>query len=183
MSTHDRTGRPEQVSAPAMRRVIQMIDMAIENGSLDPKDRDEVIKMFFSDPKLVLDNKAGGGMMNINDMIRPIGMRNGGDPIQERMSMLRESMRDDEAQTMRGADITAVALRIAKDQGNTSEENIRLITNQLMALVPSLMKNVADETTPVFSKGVTSLLDKIGVMLGQKSDPRLRRDVGFSRVD
>ena len=78
MSTHDRTGRPEQVSAPAMRRVIQMIDMAIENGSLDPKDRDEVIKMFFSDPKLVLDNKAMGGMMNINDMIRPVSYKQGG---------------------------------------------------------------------------------------------------------
>ena len=104
-------------------------------------------------------------------------------PSHDRMRMLRESMRDDEAQTMRGADITAVALRIAQDQGNTSEENIKLITNQLIALVPSLMKNVADETTPVFSKGVTSLLDKIGVMLGQKSDPKLRRDVGFSRVD
>ena len=183
MSTHDRTGRPEQVSAPAMRRVIKLIDMAIENGNLDPQDRDEVIRMFLSDPKLVLDNKAGGGMMNINDMITPIGMRNGGDPIQERISMLRESMRDDEAQTMRGADITGVAFRIAQDQGNTSKENIELITNQLMALVPSLMKTVEDETTPVFSKGVTSLLNKIGVMLGQKSDPKLRRDGGFSRVD
>ncbi|MDC2975882.1 cytochrome P450 [bacterium] len=183
MSTHNRTGRPEQVSAPAMREVIKMIDMAIENGSLDPKDRDEVIKMFFSDPKLVLDNKAGGGMMNINDMITPISMRNGGDPIQERISMLRESMRDDEAQTMRGANITGVAFRIAQDQGDTSEENIRLITNQLMALVPSLMKTVADETTPLFSKGVTSLLDKAKVLFGLKSDPKLRRDVGFSRVD
>ena len=164
-----RTGRPEQVSAPAMREIIKMIDMAIENGSLDPQDRDEVIRMFFSDPKLVLDNKAMGGMMNINDMITPIGMRNGGDPIQERISMIRESMRDDEAQTMRGADITGVAFRIAQDQGNTSKENIELITNQLMALVPSLMKTVEDETTPVFSRGVTSLLNKIGVMLGQKS--------------
>ena len=178
-----RTGRPEQVSAPAMREIIKMIDMAIENGSLDPQDREGVIKMFLSDPKAVVDNKAMGGMMNINDMITPIGMRNGGDPVQERMSMLRESMSDDEAQTMRGADITGVAFRIAQDQGNTSEENIRLITSQLMALVPSLMKTVTDETTPVFSRGVTSLLNKIGVMLGQKSDPKLRRDVGFSRVD
>ena len=183
MATHNRTGRPEQISAPAMRSIIDLVDRAIENGSLDPQDRDEVIRMFLSDPKLVLDNKAGGGMMNINDMITPIGMRNGGDPVQERMSMLRESMRDDEAQTMRGADITSVAFRIAQDQGNTSKENIELITSQLIALVPSLMKNVADETTPVFSRGVTSLLDKIGVMLGQKSDPKLRRDVGFSRVD
>ena len=77
MSTHDRTGRPEQVSAPAMRRVIKLIDMAIENGNLDPQDRDEVIKMFLSDPKVVVDNKAMGGMMNINDMITPVSYKMG----------------------------------------------------------------------------------------------------------
>ena len=69
----DRTGRPEQVSAPAMREIIKMIDMAIENGSLDPQDRDEVIQMFLSNPKLVLDNKAEGGLMSIFNMTRPIG--------------------------------------------------------------------------------------------------------------
>ncbi len=68
----DRTGRPEQVQAPALRSIIRMIDMAIENGSLDASDRDEVIKMFISGPTTVVDNKAGGGMMNINDMLRPI---------------------------------------------------------------------------------------------------------------
>ena len=52
--------------------------MAIENGSLNPQDRDEVIQMFISGPTTVVDNKAGGGMMNINDMIKPIGMAGGG---------------------------------------------------------------------------------------------------------
>jgi len=75
----DRTGRPEQVQAPALRSIIRMIDMAIENGSLDASDRDEVIKMFISGPTTVVDNKAGGGMMNMNEMIRPIGMAGGGD--------------------------------------------------------------------------------------------------------
>ena len=74
----DRTGRPEQVQAPALRSIIRMIDMAIENGSLDPQDRDEVIQMFISGPTTVVDNKAGGGMMNIDEMIRPIGMAGGG---------------------------------------------------------------------------------------------------------
>ena len=74
----DRTGRPEQVSAPAMRGILNLIDRAIENGSLDPQDRDEVIQMFLSNPKLVLDNKAGGGMMNINDMTRPLSFAAGG---------------------------------------------------------------------------------------------------------
>ncbi len=43
----NRTGRPEQVSAPAMRSILDLIDRAIENGSLDPQDRDEVIKCFY----------------------------------------------------------------------------------------------------------------------------------------
>ena len=77
MSTHNRTGRPEQISAPAMRGILDLIDRAIENGSLDPQDRDEVIKMFLSDPKLVVDNKAMGGMMNINDMITPVSYKMG----------------------------------------------------------------------------------------------------------
>ena len=74
----DRTGRPEQVQAPALRSIIRMIDMAIENGSLDASDRDEVIKMFISGPTTVVDSKAGGGMMNMNEMIRPIGYTFGG---------------------------------------------------------------------------------------------------------
>ena len=178
----DRIGVPVGGSSLLLKRAKDIADIQLKEGKITKEDYDEIIQILFPNLELT-DKKAGGGMMNINDMITPIGMRNGGDPIQERMSMLRESMRDDEAQTMRGADITGVAFRIAQDQGNTSEENIRLITSQLMALVPSLMKTVTDETTPVFSRGVTSLLNKIGVMLGQKSDPKLRRDVGFSRVD
>jgi len=73
-----RTERPEQVQAPALRSILRMIDMAIENGSLNPQDRDEVIQMFISGPTTVVDSKAGGGMMNINEMIRPIGMAAGG---------------------------------------------------------------------------------------------------------
>ena len=75
----DRTGRPEQVQAPALRSIIRMIDMAIENGSLDPQDRDEVIQMFISGPTTVVDNKAGGGMMNMDEMIRPLGYREAGE--------------------------------------------------------------------------------------------------------
>ena len=68
----DRTGRPEQIMAPALRSIIKRIDLAIENGSLDPKDRDEVIKMFISGPTTVVDNKAGGGMMNMDEMTMPL---------------------------------------------------------------------------------------------------------------
>ena len=73
-----RTERPEQIMAPALRSIIKTIDLAIENGSLDPKDRDEVIKMFISGPTTVVDNKAGGGMMNMDEMIRPLGYAAGG---------------------------------------------------------------------------------------------------------
>ncbi len=74
----NRTERPEQIMAPALRSIIKTIDLAIENGSLDPKDRDEVIKMFLSKPTTVVDNKQGGGMMNMDEMIRPLGYEVGG---------------------------------------------------------------------------------------------------------
>tara|TARA_R100000541_G_scaffold51427_1_gene58876 strand:+ start:40 stop:585 length:546 start_codon:yes stop_codon:yes gene_type:complete len=179
----DRTGRPEQIMAPALRSIIKRIDLAIENGSLDPKDRDEVIKMFISGPTTVVDNKRGGGMMNMDEMIRPLGMRQGGDPVQERMLMLRDSMRDDENQRMREPDVTSVALTIAKQQGDTSEDNINMIIRQLMAMVPSVNKTAKDELTPTMNKGIQSLLNKISVMMGKKSDPQLNRNVGFERVE
>ena len=36
--------------------------------------------------------KAGGGMMNMNEMIRPIGMQNGGDPVQELKNEMLKAM-------------------------------------------------------------------------------------------
>ena len=98
------------------------------------------------------------------------------------MEMLKDSMRDDENKRMRQPDVTSVALKIAQQQGDTSEANINKIIRQLMAMVPSVNQSMKDELTPTMSKGITSLLDKIGVMMGQKSDPRLNRNVGFSRV-
>ena len=123
-----------------------------------------------------------GGMMNINEMIKPLGMQEGGDPLKERMEMLKDSMRDDENKRMVQPDVTSVALKIAQQQGDTSEENINKIIRQLMAMVPSVNQTMKDELTPTMSKGITGLLDKIGVMMGQKSDPKLNRNVGFSRV-
>jgi hypothetical protein len=123
-----------------------------------------------------------GGMMNINEMIRPISMQNGGDPVKERMEMLKDSMRDDENKRMVQPDVTSVALKIAQQQGDTSEANINKIIRQLMAMVPSVNQTMKDELTPTMNKGITGLLDKIGVMMGQKSDPKLNRNVGFSRV-
>ena len=121
-----------------------------------------------------------GGMMNINEMTKPIGYANGG--FENRMEMLKESMRDDENKRMRQPDVTSVALKIAQQQGDTSEANINKIIRQLMAMVPSVNQSMKDELTPTMSKGIAGLLDKISVMMGQKSDPKLNRNVGFSRV-
>jgi len=121
-----------------------------------------------------------GGMMNINEMIKPIGYAEGG--FENRMEMLKDSMRDDENKRMVQPDVTSVALKIAQQQGDTSEANINMIIRQLMAMVPSVNQTMKDELTPTMSKGITGLLDKIGVMTGQTSDPKLNRNVGFSRV-
>ena len=124
--------------------------------------------------------KNEGGMMNINEMIKPVGYANGG--FENRMEMLKDSMRDDENKRMVQPDVTSVALKIAQQQGDTSETNINKIIRQLMAMVPSVNQTMKDELTPLMSKGITGLLDKIGVMMGQTSDPKLNRNVGFSRV-
>ena len=121
-----------------------------------------------------------GGMMDINEMTRPIGYAEGG--FENRMEMLKDSMRDDENKRMVQPDVTSVALKIAQQQGDTSETNINKIIRQLMAMVPSVNQTMKDELTPTMSKGITGLLDKIGVMMGQTSDPKLNRNVGFSRV-
>ena len=130
-------------------------------------------------------NKQGGGMLNMDEMIRPLGYKHGGfhDTFKNRMEMLRESMRDEENQRMRDPDITSVALQIAKQQGDSSEKNINLIIDQLTALMPSLTKTMEKELTPLSTQGLKYLFDKMNIMAGEKSDPMLRRDVGFERVE
>ncbi len=125
-------------------------------------------------------NKRGGGMMNMDEMIRPIGAGGG---FEDRMSMLRESMRDEENQRMRDPDIISVALTLARQEGDTSEENVNLIIDQLTALMPSVTKTMEEELTPLSTQGLKYLFDKMNIMAGKKSDPMLRRDVGFERVD
>jgi hypothetical protein len=204
----DRTGRPEQIMAPALRSIIKRIDLAIENGSLDPKDRDEVIKMFISGPTTVVDNKAGGGMMTMENMTMPIGYQEGGvvprsrqqsvmeeEAIQnkKRMDFLEQAMmeaeeirraridpKDPESESMStfgkitDAEKVKVAMMIAREQGNTSEENILKIINELM--VPSRMveTDIKERTTPSSTKllrgtieGVGSLFNK---MFGSKGE-------------
>ena len=148
-------------------------------------------------PSRIQANK--GGMMDINEMTKPLGYAHGG--FEDRMSMLRKTMTDTEATrradmatgdpemerestfgTVTENNIRDVALTIARQQGDTSQGNINLIIRQLMALTPSLEQTVGEETGYKAPKGLQSLMDKAKVMLGQKSDPMLRRDVGFERV-
>ena len=123
----------------------------------------------------------GGGMANIFDMTRPVGYANGG--FANRMEMLRETMRDDVNKTMRAPDVTNVALRIAREQGNTSEDNINLIIKQLEALVPSLMQSMETELTDPVTRGINTIRDKVLQRMGKKSSPAQNRSVGFGRVE
>ena len=124
---------------------------------------------------------ADGGMANINTMTAPLGYAEGG--FEDRMSMLRRSMVDEENQRMREPDIISVALTLARQEGDTSEENVNLIIDQLTALMPSVTKTMEEELTPLSTQGLKYLFDKMNIMAGKKSDPMLRRDVGFERVD
>ena len=123
----------------------------------------------------------GGGMANIFDMTRPVGFTNGG--FAERMKMLRETMRDSEEQRMKAPDVTGVALRIARQQGDTSEDNINLIIKQLEALVPSLMQSMETELTDPVTRGINTMRDKVLQRMGKKSSPAQNRSVGFARVE
>ena len=123
----------------------------------------------------------GGGMANIFDMTKPVGFTNGG--FAERMKMLRETMRDSEEQRMKAPDVTGVALRIARQQGDTSEDNINLIIKQLNALLPSLTQTMEQELTPTSTRGIESLKNRMLEMMGRKSSPAQNRSVGFARVE
>ena len=141
-----------------------------------------------------------GGMMDINEMTKPIGYASGG--FEDRMSMLRESMMDTEATrkadmatgdpergrtstfgTVTERNIEDVAWKIARQQGDTSQENIDLIIRQLMALTPSMEQTMGEEMGYAIPKGLDALKDKASIMMGLKSDPRLNRSVGFGRVE
>ncbi len=165
-----------------------------------------IMQMMEKNPELlnILNNQQvqmanKGGMMDINEMTRPLGYANGG--FEDRMSMLRKAMTDTEATrrtdmatgdpekerrstfgTVTEDNILDVAMTIARQQGDMSQENINSIMRQLMALVPSLEQTMGEETGYAVPKGLDALKEKASIMMGLKSDPMLRRDVGFKRV-
>ena len=142
----------------------------------------------------------GGGMADIYDMTKPLKKYEHGG-FEDRMSMLRKAMTDTEATrradmetgdpererrstygTVMEEEIRFVAEKIASEQGKYTKENINSIMRQLMALVPSLEQTMGERTKYAVPKGLDALKEKASIMMGLKSDPMLRRDVGFERV-
>ena len=138
-----------------------------------------------------------GGMMDINEMTRPIGMFLGGDPVQERKDMMQQFMNRKEAQRLedmntgdpeKQSDSTygmmnmdefiQLAINIAQQQGDSSEENIRKIIIQLRETLPSLQQDMADERRSPIASGINTLIDKLG--LNRRTN--LDRNVSASRT-
>tara|TARA_Y100000593_G_scaffold26259_1_gene52293 strand:+ start:1289 stop:2281 length:993 start_codon:yes stop_codon:yes gene_type:complete len=141
--------------------------------------------------------KNKGGMMDINQMTRPIGMFEGGDPIQERKNMMQQFMNRKEAQRLEDMntgdpeklrhstygmmnidEIIKLAINIAQQQGDSSEENIRKIIMQLRETLPSLQQDMADERRSPIASGINTLIDKLG--LNRRTN--LDRNVSASRT-
>ena len=174
--------------------------------------RDEFMAMneYLQSPisEIDLQKMNEGGMMNMDEMMRPLGYEVGGvvprsrqqsvmeeEAIQnkKRMDFLEQAMmeaeeirraridpKDPESESMStfgkitDAEKVKVAMMIAREQGNTSEENILKIINELM--VPSRMveTDIKERTTPSSTKllrgtieGVGSLFNK---MFGSKGE-------------
>ena len=133
-----------------------------------------------------------GGIMDINEMTRPIG-----DPVQERKDMMLKAMTRKEGERradmntgnpemermstygeMPESDIIQLAGEIARTQGDTSEKNIRKIIIQLSQTLPSLQQDMADERRSPITSGIVSLMN----MLGLNRRTNLDRDVSAART-
>ena len=72
----------ETIGTVNNRNIVGMLKGSLENGSITQDDYDELMQLFFPGPKLVqgdlFDEKAEGGMANINEMTRPLGYAHGG---------------------------------------------------------------------------------------------------------
>ena len=73
----DRIGQPMSLSQLILLVGKNAADTQLARGDITQDEYDERIKILFPDLKLV-DNKAGGGMMNIDNMTRPLNFEVGG---------------------------------------------------------------------------------------------------------
>ena len=165
--------------------------VVIEPAAKKMVEGENILQQFFK-TKMNL-----GGMMDINEMTRPISMQNGGDPVQERKDMMLKAMTRKEGQRradmntgnpemermstygeMPESDIIQLAGQIAMRQGDTSEENIRKFIMQLSQTLPSLQQDMSDERRSPITSGIVSLMD----MLGLNRRTNLDRDVSAART-
>ena len=165
--------------------------VVIEPAAKKMVEGENILQQFFK-TKMNL-----GGMMDINEMTRPISMQNGGDPVQERKDMMLKAMTRKEGQRradmntgnpemermstygeMPESDIIQLAGQIAMRQGDTSEENIRKIIMQLSQTLPSLQQDMSDERRSPITSGIVSLMN----MLGLNRRTNLDRDVSAART-
>ena len=185
------TGAPMIYDAAKQVKEKVIDPKVIEPAAKKMVEGENILKQMFT-PKM-----NEGGMMDIDYMTRPLGMQAGGDPIQERKAMMQKAMNLKEAQrladmetgdpemqsdstygNMTFDDIKKLAQTIAQQQGDSSEENIRQIMQQLSAVLPSLQQDMSNERRSPVASGLNSLIDKFG--LNRKTN--LDRDVSQYRV-
>ena len=130
--------------------------------------------------QMFMPNMNEGGIMDMDYMMRPIGYAEGG--FEDRMAMLEDSaMNRDNFGKVQDDAVIRAALQIASNQGDTSEDNINLIIDQLYQLVPSVEQTMEQRTKPDVP---TKLMEGIGNLMNRLTGNFSKdRNVGFSRVE
>ena len=162
MMSMDEMTRPLsfQVGGPVgMTERERMTSSAIQGGA----DKEMVMKAF----NLAKANNPDGRIsdQDFNMSLRMLQTTGASSPEEtaKRMAMIKESMTDTAGARFTEADLNSVAVKLAQEQGNTSEENINLIRSQLEMLVPMVNKKIEDDTMPLkgIAKDVTETIKKI----------------------
>ena len=162
MMSMDEMTRPLsfQVGGPVgMTQQERMTSSAMQGGA----DKEMVMKAF----NLAKANNPDGRIsdQDFNMSLRMLQTTGASSPEEtaKRMAMIKESMTDTAGARFTEADLNSVAVKLAQEQGNTSEENINLIRSQLEMLVPMVNKKIEDDTMPLkgIAKDVTETIKKI----------------------
>ena len=155
----------------------------VKEETIDPLIFESAEKMVEGEnilKKMFMPNMNQGGMMDMDYMMRPVGYAEGG--YEDRMTMLEESaMNQDNYGKVQDNAVIRAALQIASQQGDTSEDNINLIIDQLYQLIPSVEQTMKDRTEPVIP---TKMMEGIGNLMNRLTGNYSQdRNVGFSRVE
>jgi len=164
----------------ALPVVGNLITTEMGSGELTPEILEEYKKESEMNKAQNRMNMNQGGMMDMDYMMRPVGYAEGG--YEDRMAMLEEAaMERDNYGKVQDDAVMRAALQIASDQGDTSEENVNLIIDQLYQLIPSVEQTMQDRTEPVIP---TKMMEGIGNLINRLTGNYPQdRNVGFSRVE